>query len=154
MRQSKAMVDNESGGERFCEAQAIGVSWGRRWMGVSARPGRTAAKYSRTGMFIRRQVSTTERMAATLGPACSLPMWIQFLRPSATGRMEFSARLLLSSSSGYSRNRVSFLQSVSAYWQALLSALEGNATDCAASILLRTSSRRGWLFPDAEHGAR
>jgi hypothetical protein len=27
-------------------------------MGVSARPGRTAAKYSRTGMFVRRQVST------------------------------------------------------------------------------------------------
>jgi hypothetical protein len=53
--------------------------------------------------------------------------------------MEFSARLLLSSSSGYSRNRVSFRQSVSAYWQALLSALEGNATDSAALILLRTS---------------
>src|SRR5216683_6941559 len=52
--------------------------------GVSARPGRTAAKYSRTGMLIRRQVSTTERMAATLGPACWLPIWIQFLRPSAT----------------------------------------------------------------------
>ena len=41
------------------------------------------------------------------------------------------------------RNRVSFFQSVSAYWQALLSALEGNATDCAASILLRISSSRG-----------
>ena len=54
-------------------------------------------------------------------------MCIQFLRPNATGRIEFSARLLLSSSSGYSRNRVSFLHSVSAYWQALLSALEGNA---------------------------
>jgi hypothetical protein len=104
MRQSKAMVNSESGGQRFCEAQAIGVSWGRRWMGVSARPGRTAAKYSRTGMFIRRQVSTTERMVAILGPACWLPMWIRFLRPSATGRMEFSARLLLSSGSGYSRS--------------------------------------------------
>jgi hypothetical protein len=33
-----------------------------------------------------------------------------------------------------SRNRVSFLHSVSAYWQALLSALEGNATDCATSL--------------------
>src|SRR5271169_5046175 len=61
----------------------------------------------------------------------------------ATGRMEFSARLLLNSSSGYSRNRVSFLQSLSAYWQALLSALEGNATEWAASILQRISSRRG-----------
>jgi hypothetical protein len=39
-------------------------------------------------------------------------MWIQFFRPSATGRMEFSARLVLSSSSGYSKNRVSFFQSV------------------------------------------
>ena len=38
-------------------------------------------------------------------------MWIQFLRPSATGRIEFSARLVLSSSSGHSRNRVSFLHS-------------------------------------------
>ena len=55
-----------------------------------------------------------KRMAATFGPACGLPMWIQFFRPRATGRIEFSARLLLSSSSGYSRNRVSFLHSVSA----------------------------------------
>ena len=58
--------------------------------------------------------------------------------------MEFSARLVLSSNSGYSKKRVSFFHSVSAYWQALLSALEGNATDCAASILLRISSRRGF----------
>src|ERR1700730_12357659 len=36
-------------------------------------------------------------------------------------------KVMLSSSSGYSRNRVGFLQRVSAYWQALLSALEGNA---------------------------
>jgi len=70
-------------------------------------------------------------------------MCIQFLRPRATGRMEFSARLVLSSNSGYSRKWVSFFQSVSAYWQALLSALAGNATDCAAAILLRISSRRG-----------
>jgi hypothetical protein len=84
--------------------------------------------------FNLRQLSTIERIAATLGPACELPMWIQFFRPRATGRIEFSARLLLSSSSGHSRNRVSFLQSVSAYWQALLSALEGKATDFAASI--------------------
>ena len=63
----------------------------------------------------RQQVSTTERVAATFGPACGLPIWIQFFRPRATGRIEFSARLLLNSSSGYSRNRVSFVQSVSAY---------------------------------------
>jgi hypothetical protein len=74
-------------------------------------------------------------------------MCIQFFRPRATGRIEFSARLLLSSHSGYSRNRVGFLHSVSAYWQALLSALEGNASDCAASILLRISSSRGLALP-------
>jgi transposase len=68
-----------------------------------------------------------------LGPACELPMCIQFFRPRATGHIEFSARLLLSSSSGYSK-RVSFFHSASAYWQALLSALEGKAADCAASI--------------------
>jgi hypothetical protein len=52
-----------------------------------------------------RQLSTTERIAATFGPACALPTWIQFLRPIEMGRMEFSARLFDSSSSGYSRNR-------------------------------------------------
>jgi hypothetical protein len=26
--------------------------------------------------------STIDRIAATLGPACGLPMWIQFLRPN------------------------------------------------------------------------
>ena len=54
--------------------------------------------------------------------------------------MEFSARLVLSSNSGYSKKQVSFFHSASAYWQALLSALEGNAADRAASILLRISS--------------
>jgi len=34
--------------------------------------------YSRTGILSRRQLSTTERIAATRGPACWLPMWIQF----------------------------------------------------------------------------
>ena len=60
--------------------------------------------------FQLRQLSTTERIAATLCPSRALPMWIQFFRPRATGRMEFSARLVLSSSSGYSRNRVSFIR--------------------------------------------
>jgi hypothetical protein len=110
---------------------------------VIGEPGRSADKYSRTGSFNLRQLSTTERIAATFGPACGLPMCNQFFRPRATGRMEFSARLVLSSNSGYSKKRVSFFHSVSAYWQALLSALEGNATDCAASMLLRISSRRG-----------
>jgi hypothetical protein len=31
-------------------------------------------------MLSRRQVSMIETMAATRGPASSLPMWIQFLR--------------------------------------------------------------------------
>src|SRR5580693_3650470 len=64
----------------------------------------------------------------------------QFFRPRATGRMEFSARLVLSSNSGHSKKRVSFFHSASAYWQALLSALEGKAADCAASILAWISS--------------
>jgi hypothetical protein len=42
------------------------------------------------------------RIAATFGPARGLAMWIRFFRPSATRRIEFSARLLLNSSSGYS----------------------------------------------------
>jgi hypothetical protein len=56
--------------------------------------------------------------------------------------MEFSARLVLNSNSGYSKKRVSFSRSVSACWQALLSALEGNATDGAASTLLRLGRRQ------------
>ncbi len=65
--------------------------------------------------------------------------------------MEFSARLVLSSNSGYSKKRVSFFQSVSAYWHALLSALEGNATDCAASTLaadIIEKRLRCFLTPD------
>ena len=49
-------------------------------MDVSAKPGRTPARYSRIGTFSRRQLSTMDRMAATFGPACWLPTWIQFLR--------------------------------------------------------------------------
>jgi hypothetical protein len=63
--------------------------------------------------FRRRQVSTIEIMAATLGPASLLPRWIQFFLPRATGRIAFSARLLESSNSGYSKKRLSRLQSVS-----------------------------------------
>src|ERR1019366_3746076 len=101
-----------------------------------------------TGSFKRRQLSTTERIAATFGPACGLPMCNQFFRPRATGRMEFSARLVLSSNLGYSRKRVSFFHSASAYWQALLNALEGNAMDCAASICCGYHREEVSLFPD------
>ena len=45
-------------------------------------------------IFNLRQLSTTERIAATFGPAGGLPMCNQFFRPRATGRMEFSAKLL------------------------------------------------------------
>ena len=63
---------------------------------------------------MRRHVSMSDRMAATLGPACGLPTWIQFFRPKATGRIEFSARLLLNSSSGHSRTSVSLGQGIGA----------------------------------------
>src|SRR6266496_2411134 len=46
-----------------------------------------------TGAPSLRQDSTTERIAATLGPACALPTCSQFFLPRATGRIEFSARL-------------------------------------------------------------
>ena len=61
-----------------------------RCMDRFARPGSTEARYSRNGIPSRRQLSTTDRMAAALGPASSLPTWIQFLRPTTTGRIEFS----------------------------------------------------------------
>src|SRR5438270_12963295 len=101
-------VDNGPGGGGYLRAaQDRGVSSATRWTGKSASPGNTEARYSRTGSTKRRQVSTMDRMFATRGPASLLPMWIQFLRPSATGRIEFSATLLESSTSGYSKNRVS-----------------------------------------------
>jgi hypothetical protein len=65
---------------------AAGVRSGRRWIGRSANPERTSAKQPRTGSFNLRQLSTTERIAATLGPACGLPMYIQFFRPRVDGK--------------------------------------------------------------------
>src|SRR5437870_6035692 len=55
-----------------------------RWF----NPGNTAARYSFTGTSSRRQDSTTERIAATLGPDWALPTCSQFFLPSATGRIE------------------------------------------------------------------
>ena len=49
-------------------------------MGKFAKPGKIEQRYSRIGILSRRQVSTTETMAATRGPACSLPMCIQLRR--------------------------------------------------------------------------
>jgi len=61
----------------------------------------------------RRQLSVIDKIAATRGPAVGLPMWIQFFLPIATPRMEFSARLLLSSISGNWRKFSSLGQSPS-----------------------------------------
>src|SRR6202521_6213700 len=79
----------------FRANHAAGVSSLTRLAGKFSRPGSMALRYSRTGTCSLRQVSTIEIMAATRGPACSLPTWIQFLRPIATGRIEFSVALLL-----------------------------------------------------------
>lgn len=49
-------------------------------------------------------------------------MRYQSFRPRATGRMEFSVRLVLNSSSVYYKSRVSFFHNANAYWQTLLSA--------------------------------
>src|SRR4029077_1782593 len=84
----------------FRANHAAGVSSLTRFAGKFSMPGSTALRYSRTGICSLRHVSTIEMMAAPRGPACSLPTWIQFLRPIATGRIEFSVALLLSSSSG------------------------------------------------------
>ena len=62
---------NHIDGYRLLAAQAAGVSSGSLWMDELASPGRTAARYSRTGILSRRQVSTMERIAATRGPAFS-----------------------------------------------------------------------------------
>jgi hypothetical protein len=56
---------------RLLRAHAVGVSSGSLWMDRLASPGRTGARYSRTGILSRRQVSTMERIAAMRGPAFS-----------------------------------------------------------------------------------
>src|SRR5260370_19122414 len=56
---------------KLLAAHAVGVSSGSRWMDELASPGRIAARYSRTGILSRRQVSTMETIAATRGPAFS-----------------------------------------------------------------------------------
>lgn len=64
------------------------------------KPGENRRKVIAAGTFKLRQLSTTGRIAATLGSACGLPMCIQLFRPSATGRIDFSAKLVLSANSG------------------------------------------------------
>jgi len=64
----------------FRANHATGVSSLTRLAGKFSKPGSTTLRYSRTGICSLRHVSTIEMMAATRGPACSLPTWIQFLR--------------------------------------------------------------------------
>ena len=61
--------------------------------------GRVLRKNLEREMITEDEDSTTERIAATFGPAFALPTCSQFFRPSATGRIEFSARLLDNSTS-------------------------------------------------------
>ncbi len=64
----------------FRANHATGVSSLTRFAGKFSKPGSTALRYSRTGIRSLRHVSTIEMMAATRGPACSLPTWIQLFR--------------------------------------------------------------------------
>lgn len=66
----------------------------------SAKSGRIAARYSWMGIPRWRQLSVADKMAASRDSAVGLPTWIQFFLPIGTPRMEFSARLLLSSTQG------------------------------------------------------
>jgi hypothetical protein len=63
-------------------ANAAGVSWATLLIERLSRPGSTSSRYCRMGTPSRRQLSTIEKIAATFGPAFSLPIWIQFLRLS------------------------------------------------------------------------
>jgi len=93
-------------------------------------------------------VSTTDKIAATLGPARGLPTWMQFFRPTATGRIEFSAMLLLSSSTGCWRKRPSRGHSPSVYLIASPSLLAGSVPMATASIaasIWSNSSRDLWF---------
>jgi hypothetical protein len=65
-------------------------------MGRLASPGRTAAKSCVQEGGVGGTFPRQDRRDFW-GP---LPTWIQFFRPRATGRIEFSARLLLNSNSG------------------------------------------------------
>jgi hypothetical protein len=63
-------------------------------MNLSASPSRISFRKSRTGILSLRQLSTTERIAATRGPACWLPIWMQEER-IATVTADGGGRVLL-----------------------------------------------------------
>src|SRR5260370_30457909 len=66
-----SVSQNHIASYQLLAAHAVGGSSGSRWMDELASPGRIAARYSRTGILSRRQVSTMETIAATRGPAFS-----------------------------------------------------------------------------------
>ena len=70
---------------QFRASQAAGVSSAIRLIWKLTSPARPKQDSRGSGILNRRQVSTTETIAATRGPACSLPMCIQLWRPKARG---------------------------------------------------------------------
>ncbi len=64
-------------------------------------PGIIASRYSFAEIPNRRHDSTAERIAATFGPDAWLPACSQFFLSSATGRIEFSAKLFDNSTSEF-----------------------------------------------------
>src|SRR5439155_26965401 len=65
-----------------------------------SNPGNTAAKYSFTGTFNRRHDSTTGRMAATLGPALTLPTKPRIHAHASSFEARFTRHSRVGSSSG------------------------------------------------------
>ena len=57
----------------FRANHAAGVISRTRFAGKFSKPGRTALRYSSTGTCSLRHVLTIEMIAATRGPACSIP---------------------------------------------------------------------------------
>ena len=84
-----------------------------------------------------------QRIAVTLGLACGLPICIQFFQPRATGRIEFFRKGIAQLKFRIFQESCKFAPQRERILAGLARALEGNATDCAASILLRISSSRG-----------
>ena len=67
-------------------------SWSKVWEALDreiGKPGENCCQIVAHWEFNRRQLSTTERIAATLGPACGLPMCIQFPGPEPRDALNF-----------------------------------------------------------------
>ena len=60
-----------------------------------SQSGENRGQIARTEIFNRRQLSTTERIAATFGPACGLPMCIQILPPQTLEELVLGGQYLL-----------------------------------------------------------